>query len=461
MGIIPIEEEPSYPLTRAKPIGTYGLIIANIIVYIVTSGSNMLVSTSDYWIKNFAVTPLLLVDPGQFYRLLTSMFLHADFFHILFNMYFLYMFGKEVEKALGTPKYLILYFISGLMASAFHIGYTPIMGPLNLVIPALGASGAISGVLGAYLLLFPRRRMTICWFMWFIPWCFTTTAASFLIFWFALQIIYGYARLGSIAFFAHAGGFVAGLALIGLLRKPFSSHYRRFYPYQVIPYTYAYTKPSYTAYPVYPRWYTSYSEEGIDKGTRNILAILLLLLAIGSLYSIAYGWRISEDMYIYDIKASYKGASIVEDLAVYDSLTNKVVYYPAEDAPRIILNRLYWSGVIKGPPNQVKEGTIFDGIAKTSIANIAIYIKISGRIEYDSKGVMVSSKGEMLTDVLQITATRVYKIRNIEFTYEIHSIENARKAGRLIVVPSAILSLIAIALAFYSINVYTIKQQYI
>ena len=74
---------------------------------------------------------------------------------------------------------------------------------------------------------------------------------------------------------------------------------------------------------------------------------------------------------------------------------------------------------------------------------------------------MVSSKGEMLTDVLQITATRVYKIRNIEFTYEIHSIENARKAGRLIVVPSAILSLIAIALAFYSINVYTIKQQYI
>ena len=152
MGMIPVGEAGRpYP---GKPRSIYFIIAANVLVYIITSYSNLFVTSSDYWIERLALTPVLLLEPSQWYRLLTCMFLHADIFHILFNMYFLYIFGREVESTLGTGKFLALYFISGLAASFFHIAFTPITGIHTVIIPALGASGAISGVLGAYLLLF-------------------------------------------------------------------------------------------------------------------------------------------------------------------------------------------------------------------------------------------------------------------------------------------------------------------
>ncbi len=133
------------------------------------------------------------------------MFLHADFFHILFNMYFLYLFGRAAEEALGRIRYLALYFVSGIAASIFHAAFSFLGGATAYVIPAIGASGAISGVLGAYLILFPGTSIVIGSFFLYIPMFFRVKAAYYMIFWFATELIYGFARLGGgTAFFAHS-----------------------------------------------------------------------------------------------------------------------------------------------------------------------------------------------------------------------------------------------------------------
>ena len=201
------------------PKVTIAIIAINVLLYIVTSSSNAFVSIDTKWLYTGGFIPLLIMqDLSNLYRILTSMFLHADILHIFFNMYFLYIFGKAVENTLGSLRFLALYIISGVAASIFHTAFSMLQGPSALAIPAIGASGAISGVLGAYLMLYPGTSLTACWFFFFMPMCFTMSAAYYLLFWFALQVIYGYARLGaSIAFFAHAGGFVAGIALLPLV----------------------------------------------------------------------------------------------------------------------------------------------------------------------------------------------------------------------------------------------------
>jgi len=95
--------------------------------------------------------PSLVGNPSQWYRVFTSMFLHADFFHILFNMYFLCVFGRAVESILGKSRFLLLYLAAGIFASIFHTAFSFIGGLSAYTVPAIGASGAISGILGAYL----------------------------------------------------------------------------------------------------------------------------------------------------------------------------------------------------------------------------------------------------------------------------------------------------------------------
>jgi hypothetical protein len=133
-------------------------------------------------------------------------------------MYFLYIFGRDVETFLGSFRYLVLYIASGFLAAFVHTSMSLVMGIDNLGIPALGASGAISGVLGAFLMLFPGIRMSICIFIPF-PICGNMSSTLFIIFWFILQIIYGYLQLGGVAFFAHVGGFLGGLALVYYLGR--------------------------------------------------------------------------------------------------------------------------------------------------------------------------------------------------------------------------------------------------
>lgn len=149
--------------------------------------------------------------------ILTSMFIHASWGHLIFNMWALYIFGDNVEDYLGHFRYLIFYFIAGIAASTLHI----VMNPAS-TLPSVGASGAIAGVMGAYFMLFPSARVLTWVFFIFFVWL---PAWIVLGFWFVGQFLSGAATSiaytsqtarGGIAFWAHVGGFVTGLALIKL-----------------------------------------------------------------------------------------------------------------------------------------------------------------------------------------------------------------------------------------------------
>jgi membrane associated rhomboid family serine protease len=146
---------------------------------------------------------------------LTSMFMHGSIAHILGNMLFLFIFGDNIEHRLGHFRYFFFYIISGILASVAQIAVTYILGG-NPLIPTLGASGAISGILGAYLILYPRKRVSVIMF-YFIT---DVPAVVAIGLWFAFQVINGIGMLGGaaeggIAYGAHIGGFIAGLLLIG------------------------------------------------------------------------------------------------------------------------------------------------------------------------------------------------------------------------------------------------------
>lgn len=146
--------------------------------------------------------------------LLTSMFLHGGFMHLLGNMLYLWIFGDNIEDILGKPVFLVFYFICGIVAALSQALPEP-----NSQIPMIGASGAISGVLGAYVVFFPKKKIKVAIPLGFFLQILRLPAYVVLIFWFILQLING-ANAGSgggIAFGAHIGGFVAGLVLAPIL----------------------------------------------------------------------------------------------------------------------------------------------------------------------------------------------------------------------------------------------------
>ena len=157
--------------------------------------------------------------PGSVYlTLLISMFMHGGIAHIAGNMLFLWIFGDNVEDRMGHIRYLIFYLVCGVLASLAHVVTTAMFAtePASLLIPSLGASGAISGVLGGYILLYPRRRVTVILFR------FLTQVPAYVAIgiWFAFQLISGLGMLGGgsqqggVAYAAHIGGFVAGIVLV-------------------------------------------------------------------------------------------------------------------------------------------------------------------------------------------------------------------------------------------------------
>jgi membrane associated rhomboid family serine protease len=162
--------------------------------------------------------PGLQPTPGSVYlTLLTSMFMHGSFMHIFGNMLFLWIFGDNLEDRMGHVRYLIFYLVCGVIASLAHVFSTVAFGG-NQIVPSLGASGAISGVLGGYILLFPKRRVRVILFR------FLTTVPAYVALglWFVFQLISGIGILGGgaeadgVAYAAHVGGFIAGLVLVKL-----------------------------------------------------------------------------------------------------------------------------------------------------------------------------------------------------------------------------------------------------
>jgi rhomboid family protein len=163
--------------------------------------------------------PGLGPTPGSVYlTLFTSMFMHGGIAHIAGNMLFLWIFGDNIEDRVGHARYLIFYLLCGLLASLSHVFATGVFASdqRELLVPSLGASGAISGVLGGYLLLYPKRRVTVILFR------FLTQVPAYVAIgiWFAFQLISGLGMLGGgsqqggVAYAAHIGGFLAGLVLI-------------------------------------------------------------------------------------------------------------------------------------------------------------------------------------------------------------------------------------------------------
>jgi membrane associated rhomboid family serine protease len=162
-----------------------------------------------------------ITEPGrQMSHVFTSMFLHGSWLHLLGNMWFLYLFGNNVEDSMGRLRFLVFYLVSGVAAALLQVALDP-----GSVIPMVGASGAISGVMGGYLVLYPRVRVYTFVPIGFFLMSIALPAWTMLLYWFALQLLGGVTMIagsqgGGVAFGAHVGGFLAGLVLVKLFARP-------------------------------------------------------------------------------------------------------------------------------------------------------------------------------------------------------------------------------------------------
>ncbi len=189
---------------------TWIIILINIIVF-------LLVRLNPKLVLDFATIPILTITFTQPYRILTSMFIHYDILHLFFNMFALFIFGPDIEKVLGKPRYLALYFISGFMAAVIHAYYIFLFFPVRnlLMTPAIGASGAIYGVMAAYGVLFPTRRLIA-----FIGFPIMAPAIIVIIVLALIQTLYAFvAPYSQVAYAAHVGGFITGLVMTFIFRQ--------------------------------------------------------------------------------------------------------------------------------------------------------------------------------------------------------------------------------------------------
>lgn len=163
--------------------------------------------------QTFEVPGLQPTPIPVYLTMITSMFMHGGFGHLFGNMLFLWIFGDNIENRLGHSRYFVFYLLTGVIASLAHV-FTSYSFNMDLEIPSLGASGAISGVMGAYLILFPRRKVNVLLLRFIVA----VPAVVSLGLWIALQIISGLGMLGGksdgVAYAAHIGGFIAGMLLI-------------------------------------------------------------------------------------------------------------------------------------------------------------------------------------------------------------------------------------------------------
>lgn len=208
------------------PYVTYGLLIINVGVFLFffLQGTEML----NAGIRSFGVIPQKILNGEKLWTLFTSMFMHGGIMHLVGNMVYLWVFGDNIEDVLGHVKYLIFYLLGGVAATLAHMGSLYLSLPListgGLNIPTVGASGAISAVLGAYLLLYPRAKIRTLTFYFFIT-IVTIPAYYYLGFWFIYQLLMGFISLtgfsSGVAFWAHIGGFAAGMFAVKAFRiKP-------------------------------------------------------------------------------------------------------------------------------------------------------------------------------------------------------------------------------------------------
>ena len=206
---------------RSFPFSTLTIIALNAVVFLHELSLGRYGDAEEFFAA-YSLTPSNLTHApslSTFATIFTSMFLHGGWMHIIGNMWFLWIFGRNVEDAVGHIVYVIFYLICGVAAAGAQVALSP-----DSTVPMIGASGAISGVLGAYFLLLPRARVLVLFPIWIFWRIFYVPAVVFLIFWFAIQLLSGLSVqhmdvTGGVAFWAHVGGFIAGMLLIPLFKR--------------------------------------------------------------------------------------------------------------------------------------------------------------------------------------------------------------------------------------------------
>ena len=211
--------------TKITPVVTIALIVVCIVIFFYQFFLGF--EGGRLFVYQFGAIPAVLFGHASLPRdavaipasfsLMTSMFLHGGFLHLAGNMLYLWIFGNNIEDAMGHRRFILFYIVCGIVATMTHALTNP-----GSDVPMIGASGAISGVLGAYLLLFPRARVLVLVPIWIFIRMFYIPAGFVLAFWFLLQLMSGAASVGQggggVAWFAHIGGFIAGMILIGVFK---------------------------------------------------------------------------------------------------------------------------------------------------------------------------------------------------------------------------------------------------
>jgi membrane associated rhomboid family serine protease len=205
--------------TRRFPLVTVGIIVLNVLVF----GFEFLlpVDVLEGLVETWGLTPYRLagLEPLAFVTVFTSMFLHSGVAHLLGNMLYLWIFGDNIEAAMGSARFIIFYLLCGVGAA---LGQT-LVSPLS-TIPMVGASGAISGIMGGYLLLYPRAEVETLVFLGYFIRLIRLPTTVVLGSWIVMQLFSGVLSLGmqaagGVAWFAHIGGFAVGIVLVSLFRR--------------------------------------------------------------------------------------------------------------------------------------------------------------------------------------------------------------------------------------------------
>lgn len=203
----------------SQPIVTWVLISINVLVFLY----QLILNEQEFtrFVTEYGVVPQEISSGEDYLSLITSMFLHGGLLHVGGNMLFLWVFGDNVEDVMGHVRYLGFYLLTGVAASLVHVLTNP-----DSMVPTVGASGAISGLLAAYIVCFPHGKIMTLITLGFIITTFMLPAWVMIGYWIVLQVIQGSLSLGvsgdtgGVAWFAHIGGFAAGLALVFIFRQP-------------------------------------------------------------------------------------------------------------------------------------------------------------------------------------------------------------------------------------------------
>jgi membrane associated rhomboid family serine protease len=240
--VIPLKD--SIPTQRVAWV-TIGLIVANVIVYFGLQGGGILSGPNDATVVDWGAIPFEITHPGDhcdvvgqaiecfagqaaggqpptWLTVLSAMFMHGSILHLGGNMLFLWIFGNNIEDSMGRIRFVVFYLLGGVAALALQVVVEP-----NAAVPTVGASGAIAAVLGGYLVRYPRARVFTLIFIVFFFTIIELPALLVLGFWFAQQVLFGALNWaapaggggGGVAYFAHIGGFVFGMAAIGLFAR--------------------------------------------------------------------------------------------------------------------------------------------------------------------------------------------------------------------------------------------------